>query len=49
MSTAPVVVTDDSAVEKQLDDRRPRSWWHLPATTTVMALIALVQIGRAHV
>lgn len=45
MSTAPVVVTDDSAVEKQLDDRRPRSWWHLPATTTVMALIALVLFG----
>jgi len=45
MSTAPVVVKDDSAVEKTFDDTRPASWWHLPATTTVMGLIALFFFG----
>ncbi|MGO1686607.1 MAG: ABC transporter permease, partial [Brachybacterium sp.] len=45
MSTAPVVVKDDSAVKKTLDDIRPHSWWHLPVTTTVMGLIALVVFG----
>lgn len=45
MSTAPVVVKDDSAVQKTLDDIRPHSWWHLPVTTTVMGLIALVVFG----
>ena len=45
MSTAPVVVADDSVVEKRLDDSRPAGWWHLPATTTVLGLIALVFFG----
>ena len=45
MSTAPVVVADDSAVERALDDTRPASWWHLPATTTVLGLLALVFFG----
>ena len=45
MSTAPMVVQDDSAVRKKLDDIRPDSWWHLPATTSVMGLVALVLFG----
>ena len=45
MSAAPVVVTDDTAVRRTLDDTRPRSWWHLPATTTVMGLLALLFFG----
>jgi simple sugar transport system permease protein len=43
MSSAPVVVADDSVVQKQLDDSRPSGWWHLPAT--VLGLIALVLFG----
>ena len=45
MSTAPHVVADDSPVEKAFTDVRPTSWWHLPATTTVMGLLALVVFG----
>src|SRR5690606_214563 len=45
MSTAPVVVADDSAVERRLDDTRPASWWHLPVTTTVLGLLALIFFG----
>ena len=45
MSTAPVVVADDSAVERRLDDTRPASWWHLPVTTTVLGLVALAFFG----
>ncbi|MGP9746863.1 ABC transporter permease [Brachybacterium sp. AOP29-B2-41] len=45
MSTAPQVVADDSPVEKAFTDVRPASWWHLPATTTVTGLLALVIFG----
>ncbi|MBB5830878.1 ABC transporter permease [Brachybacterium aquaticum] len=45
MSTAPAVVTDDSIIERKLDDSRPGNWWHLPITTTVLGLIALVFFG----
>ena len=44
MSTTPVVV-DDSAVEKTFEDSRPANWWHLPVTTTVLGLLALVLFG----
>jgi general nucleoside transport system permease protein len=45
MSTASPVVMDDSPTEKTFDDLRPQSWWHLPASTTVMGLLALVFFG----
>ena len=45
MSTTPAVVKDDSVIARTLDDTRPSSWWHLPATTTVMGLLALVAFG----
>ncbi|ASK64969.1 ABC transporter permease [Brachybacterium avium] len=45
MSTTPLVATDDSVIARTLDDTRPSSWWHLPASTTVMALLALVVFG----
>lgn len=45
MSATPVIVTNDSVIERTVDDTRPSSWWHLPATTTVMGLIALVLFG----
>ncbi|ACU85932.1 uncharacterized ABC-type transport system, permease component [Brachybacterium faecium DSM 4810] len=44
MSTTPVVV-DDSAVEQTFEDSRPANWWHLPVTTTVLGLLALVLFG----
>ncbi|MGP5252066.1 ABC transporter permease [Brachybacterium alimentarium] len=45
MSTAPAVVKDDSEVTRTIDDIRPDSWWHIPATTTVLGLLALVLFG----
>ena len=44
MSTTPVV-TDDSVIARTLDDTRPAGWWHLPAATTVLGLLALVAFG----
>ena len=38
-------VTDDSVIARTLDDTRPAGWWHLPAATTVMGLLALVAFG----
>lgn len=45
MSTAPVIVADDSVVEKPQDETRSASWWHLPASLTVLGLIALILFG----
>ncbi|MEE1649541.1 ABC transporter permease [Brachybacterium sp. J144] len=45
MSTAPVIVADDSVVEKPQDETRSSSWWHLPASLTVLGLIALILFG----
>src|SRR5699024_1533870 len=44
MSTTPVV-TDDSVIARTLDATRPAGWWHLPAATTVLGLLALVAFG----
>src|SRR5699024_4998303 len=44
MSTTPVV-TDGSVIARTLDVTRPAGWWHLPAATTVLGLLALVAFG----
>ena len=45
MTTTPAVVSDNSEVEKKLADERPSSWWHLPAATSVLGVLALVFFG----
>lgn len=45
MTTAPAVVSDDSALDKKIVDERPSNWWRLPAVTTVLGLLALVFFG----
>ncbi|GAA1302450.1 MAG: ABC transporter permease [Brachybacterium tyrofermentans] len=45
MTATPTVAPDDSEVQKKVTDERPDSWWHLPLTTTVLGLIALVFFG----
>ncbi|MGP9844332.1 ABC transporter permease [Brachybacterium sp. 107] len=45
MTATPTVAPDDSEVQKKVTDERPDRWWHLPATTTVLGLIALVFFG----
>ncbi|WP_193105251.1 ABC transporter permease [Brachybacterium sp. FME24] len=45
MTTASAVVADDSEIQKKVADVRPDSWWHLPATTTVLGAVALVLFG----
>jgi len=45
MTATPTVAPDDSEVQKKVTDERPDSWWHLPVTTTVLGLIALVFFG----
>lgn len=45
MSTATRLASDDTVVTKTIVDERPSTWWHLPLTTTVMGLIALVFFG----
>ena len=45
MSTAPAITSDDAEVTKVVVDERSATWWHLPLTTTVLGLIALVFFG----
>ncbi|GAA1485891.1 ABC transporter permease [Brachybacterium fresconis] len=45
MTTSPAVVQDDPEIRADHADVRPDSWWHLPATTTVLGVIALVLFG----
>lgn len=48
MSTAvtpPLPVADDQVIERTVLAERPRSWWHLPLTLTVLALAALLVFG----
>ena len=45
MTTTPAVVSSDSEVVQKVADERPANWWHLPATTTVLGLLALVFFG----
>ena len=45
MSAAPRLASNDTVVQKAVVDERPSSWWHLPVTTTVLGLIALVFFG----
>ncbi|MDN5685554.1 MAG: ABC transporter permease [Brachybacterium sp.] len=45
MTTSPAVVQDDPEIRADHADVRPDSWWHLPATTTVLGVVALVLFG----
>ena len=45
MTTTPAVASDDSEILKQVVDERPSNWWHLPAATTVLGLLALLFFG----
>ncbi|MFC7465860.1 ABC transporter permease [Brachybacterium sp. GCM10030252] len=45
MTAAPAVVPDGTETAAEAEDRRPDNWWHLPAATTVLGLIALVVFG----
>ena len=45
MTISPAVVQDDPELRAEDADARPDSWWHLPATTTVLGVIALVLFG----
>ena len=45
MTTTLTVASDDSEILKQIVDERPSNWWHLPAATTVLGLLALLFFG----
>ncbi|GAA1489982.1 ABC transporter permease [Brachybacterium sacelli] len=45
MSTSPAVVQKAPGGRADSADVRPDSWWHLPATTSVLGAVALVLFG----
>lgn len=45
MSATTRLASDDAVVQKAVVDERPSTWWHLPLTTTILGVLALILFG----